>query len=107
MSIPASTVTIVRLFVANEKSAVQVFEKASLLCAKMIRGEHRIEIIDLSKDPDAAEREDVLATPCLRLVKKDTVQNVIGDLSAIKFDSHGGLIMDDATREFLERYFKA
>ena len=51
------------------------------ICDEDLRGEYALEIIDVLSDPEAAERERILATPTLIKQLPPPLRRVIGDLS--------------------------
>ena len=52
------------------------------LCERHFCGEYYLEIIDVSLDPERAEREHILATPTLVKAAPGPVQRVIGDFTS-------------------------
>lgn len=51
------------------------------ICDAELRGRHELTIIDVLEDPEAAERDRVLATPTLIKELPPPIRRVIGDLS--------------------------
>jgi circadian clock protein KaiB len=51
------------------------------ICEEHLAGKHRIEVIDLLKDPQLAARDQILAIPTLVRILPAPVKRVIGDLS--------------------------
>jgi circadian clock protein KaiB len=51
------------------------------ICEEDLGGAYELEIIDVLEDPDAAERDKVLATPTLIKQLPPPIRRVIGDLS--------------------------
>lgn len=68
-----------RLYVAGETARA---ETATRLAQRLVEGTvHQLEVVDLFVDPAVAERERVLATPCLERVGPPPRRRVIGDLN--------------------------
>ena len=88
----------IQLFVSDQTSAAKVFERASLLCNKLLDAEHCIKVIDLSKNPAIRRDENIVATPCLRIKDGDNrVKSIVGDFSSVRFDENGEVISDAGT----------
>jgi circadian clock protein KaiB len=51
------------------------------ICEEELGGAYELVIIDVLKDPDAAEQDKVLATPTLIKQLPPPIRRVIGDLS--------------------------
>jgi circadian clock protein KaiB len=51
------------------------------ICENELRGAYTLEIIDVLEDPEAAERDRVLATPTLIKQLPPPLRRVVGDLS--------------------------
>ncbi len=44
----------------------------------------RVEVVDLSEQPDVAEQERIVATPLLVRVSPEPVRRIVGDLSDVE-----------------------
>lgn len=51
------------------------------ICKSHMSGSYSIEVIDVLKDPQRAERDKILATPMLIRQKPSPVRRILGDLS--------------------------
>lgn len=73
---------VLRLYIAGRtaksETAIANLER---LCAGALKGEYELEIVDVLEDPEAAERDRVLATPTLIKRLPPPLRRVIGDLS--------------------------
>lgn len=73
---------LLKLYVTGTSSrAEQAIENLERICAEDLAGEYVLEIIDVVKHPEAAERDKVLATPTLIKQLPPPLRRVIGDLS--------------------------
>ncbi len=71
-----------RLYVAGgTPKSVAAFRNLELLCEEHLAGRYQIQIIDLMKNPEFAQRDQILAVPTL--VRKDPtpVRKLVGNLS--------------------------
>ncbi len=71
-----------RLYVAGqtEKSMV-AFENLRKIAEEHLRDRYKIEVIDLSKNPQLAEGDQILAVPTLVRKLPPPIRKIIGDLS--------------------------
>jgi circadian clock protein KaiB len=71
-----------RLYLAGgAPNSVRAFANLYALCRKHFPGSHRIEVIDVLKEPLRALAEAVLVTPTVVKVSPWPEQQIIGDLS--------------------------
>jgi circadian clock protein KaiB len=69
-----------RLYVAgNNRKSQLAFENLKELCYKYLAGKCHIEVIDLTKNPVLARKDQIIAIPTL--VRKNYPRKIIGDLS--------------------------
>ncbi len=71
-----------RLYVNdNAPTSVAAVTNLTRICEEHVKGEYKIDIIDVVKDPQIAKNEDILAIPTLE--RKDTLSRIriVGDLS--------------------------
>ena len=61
--------------------AAAAIENLRRICERDLSGEYTLEIIDVREQPEAAERDRVLATPTLIKQLPPPLRRVIGDLS--------------------------
>ena len=71
-----------RLYVANT-TARSMLAKANLqsFCERYLRRGYKLRIIDIVKEPEAAFRDDILATPTLVRVVPGPPRTIVGNLS--------------------------
>jgi circadian clock protein KaiB len=71
-----------RLYIAGDsprsRSALQNLQR---LCELRLRGKYTIEIIDLTKRPELAKADQILAVPTLIRKIPEPMKRIIGDLS--------------------------
>ena len=71
-----------RLYVAGQTpKAIAAFQNLTNLCEEHLSGRYRIEIIDLSKNPQLAQGDQIVAVPTLVRKLPPPIRKVIGDLS--------------------------
>ncbi len=73
---------VLRLYVAEqtEKSMI-AFENLKKIAENHLKGKYKIEIIDLLKNPQLAEGDQILAIPTLVRRLPPPIKKIIGDLS--------------------------
>lgn len=71
-----------RLYIAGPTpKAVTAFANLKRLCNEYLAGKYRIEVIDLTKTPQLAASDQILAVPTVVRKLPKPVQKIIGDLS--------------------------
>ena len=71
-----------KLYVAGQTAkSLQAFANLKRICEDHLSGEYHIEIIDLMKNPQLAEGDQILALPTLVRKLPEPVRKIIGDLS--------------------------
>ena len=71
-----------RLYVAGESPRSKTaLENLTRLCEERLKGAYRIEVIDLTKRPELAKADQILAVPTLVRRVPEPVKRLIGDLS--------------------------
>lgn len=71
-----------RLYVAGETPrSVRAFANLKSFCEEHLRGEYSIEVIDLVKNPQLAEGDQILALPTLVRRLPPPIKRLLGDLS--------------------------
>src|SRR5215472_1615018 len=82
-SIPsAPKVWELRLYVAGQTpKCLAAFANLKRLCEEHLAGEYRIEVIDLLKQPQLAQGDQILAIPTLVRKLPEPMKKIIGDLS--------------------------
>jgi len=70
------------LYVAGQTpKSIAAFANLKRLCEEHLAGRYEIEVIDLLKQPELAQRHQILAIPTLVRRNPQPVRKVIGDLS--------------------------
>ena len=71
-----------RLYVAGQTpKCLAAFENLKRLCEAHLAGAYRIEVIDLLKNPQLAQGDQILAIPTLVRKLPAPMKKIIGDLS--------------------------
>jgi circadian clock protein KaiB len=71
-----------RLYVAGQTvKSLAACANLKRICEKHLAGQYRIEIIDLTKNPQLAAGDQILALPTLVRRLPKPVKKIIGDLS--------------------------
>jgi circadian clock protein KaiB len=79
---PAARRWTLRLYVAGQTPrSLTAFSNLKRLCEEHIAGHYQIEVIDLMKDPELAQRDQIMAIPTLVRKLPAPIKRVIGDLS--------------------------
>jgi len=72
-----------RLYVAGMTPAAhRAFESIKKICEEHLAGRYSIEVVDLLKNPQLAEGDQIIAVPTLVRQLPPPVRKIIGDLSA-------------------------
>jgi circadian clock protein KaiB len=73
---------ILRLYVAGETArSLTAFANLKKICEEHLANRHTIEVIDLSKQPELAQNDQIVALPTLVRKLPTPIRRVIGDLS--------------------------
>ena len=73
---------ILRLYVAGETPrSLTAFANLKKLCEEHLAQNYSIEVIDLSKNPELAQNDQIVALPTLVRKLPEPMRRVIGDLS--------------------------
>ena len=71
-----------RLYVAgNTEKSVTALNNLKKYCEEHLKGQYRIEVIDLMVKPQLAEGDQILAVPTLVRKVPEPIRKIIGDLS--------------------------
>jgi circadian clock protein KaiB len=71
-----------RLYVAGTTpNSVQARANLSALCRRHLPGRYKIEIVDVSKQPDRALIEGIFMTPSLMKISPSPTRMIVGTLS--------------------------
>jgi len=73
---------VLRLFVSGMTSrSIQAIDNLKKICEEKLFGRYDLEIIDVSQQPGAVRKEDIVATPTLIKELPIPIRRIIGDLS--------------------------
>jgi circadian clock protein KaiB len=71
-----------RLYVAGKtERSVTALANLQKYCEEHLKGQYRIEVIDLLEKPQLAEGDQILAIPTLVRKVPEPIRKIIGDLS--------------------------
>jgi len=71
-----------RLYIAgNTPKSITALKNLKRYCEEHLKGLYEIEVIDLLKNPQLAEGDQILAVPTLVKKVPEPVRRIIGDLS--------------------------
>jgi circadian clock protein KaiB len=77
-----STIWELRLYIAGQTpKSVTALKNITTYCKQHLAGKYTIEIIDLLKDPQLAEGDQIFAIPTLVRKFPEPIRKIIGDLS--------------------------
>ncbi len=73
---------VLKLFISGKSpQSMAAIDNLRTFCERELKGKYALEIIDVTEDPSAAERQQVLATPALIRELPPPLRRIIGDLS--------------------------
>jgi circadian clock protein KaiB len=75
------TKPVLRLYVAGTSPAARRAQEQLADLRALIKPDWKVEIIDVIKSPELAEKAGILATPTLSCEQPDRLRRVVGDLS--------------------------
>ena len=82
---PEEIVWELRLYVAGQTpKSVTALANLQRICAEHLAGRYRIEVIDLTKTPQLAAADQIVAVPTLLRKLPMPVRRIIGDLSNVE-----------------------
>jgi circadian clock protein KaiB len=71
-----------RLYVAGQTAkSLLAFANLKRICEKHLGGSYQIEVVDLMKNPELAQGDQIFALPTLVRKLPEPVRKIIGDLS--------------------------
>ncbi len=71
-----------RLYVAGQTArSVAALKNLERICETHLKGEYRIEVVDLMKNPQLGRGDQILALPTLVRKLPEPMKKIIGDLS--------------------------
>ena len=76
---------ILRLYIAGQTpKSLTAFANLKRICEEHLPGRYQIEVIDLTKQPQLAQNDQIVALPTLVRKLPEPVKRVIGDLSNVE-----------------------
>lgn len=71
-----------KLYIAGKTpKSTRAFENLKKICEEHLKGRYSIEVIDLTKNPQLAKGDEILALPTLVRQLPHPIRKIIGDLS--------------------------
>ena len=71
-----------RLYIAGQTpKSITALKNITKYCEQYLAGKYRIEVIDLLKNPQLAEGDQIFAIPTLVRKVPEPIRKIIGDLS--------------------------
>ncbi len=71
-----------RLYVAGQtRKSLTAFANLKKICEEHLKGRYRIEVVDLLRNPQLAQGDQILAIPTLVRKLPPPIKKIIGDLS--------------------------
>jgi circadian clock protein KaiB len=71
-----------RLYVAGQTpKSLTAFANLKRICEKHLSGRYQIEVIDLLKQPELAQMDQIIALPTLVRRLPEPIKRIVGDLS--------------------------
>src|SRR5512142_373714 len=71
-----------RLYVAGQTpKSLTAFENLKKICEEYLKGQYRIEVVDLLEHPQLAKGDQIIALPTLVRKLPPPMRKIIGDLS--------------------------
>ena len=79
---PAADTWELRLYVAGQTpKSLAAFANLKKICEEHLQGKYHIEVVDLLKNPQLAQGDQILAIPTLVRNLPQPIKKIIGDLS--------------------------
>jgi circadian clock protein KaiB len=74
-----------RLYVAGQTpKSIAALTNLKKICESHLTGRYEIEVVDLTKNPDLAQRHQIIAIPTLIRQLPEPLKRIIGDLSNLE-----------------------
>lgn len=71
-----------RLYVAGQTpKSLEAFSNLKEICETHLKGRYKIEVLDLSENPELAKNDNILAIPTLVRKLPEPVKKIIGTLA--------------------------
>lgn len=73
---------VLRLYVTGStKRSSRAIEMTRQICDTHLKGRHDLVVVDLYEHPEAAAREQIIASPTLVRLRPEPLRRIVGDLS--------------------------
>ncbi|HVU25588.1 MAG TPA: circadian clock KaiB family protein [Opitutus sp.] len=84
-TVPRLSLWELRLYVAGQTpKSLAAFANLTRICDQHLSGRYRIEIVDLSRNPALAHKDQIVALPTLIRKLPMPIRRVVGDLSNVE-----------------------
>ena len=71
-----------RLFITGSTPrSTRAIANMHRICEENLKGQYRLEVIDVYQDPEATKEMQIIATPTLVKILPEPLRRIIGDLS--------------------------
>jgi circadian clock protein KaiB len=71
-----------KLYVAGQTpKSIEAFSNLKEICESHLKGKYTIEVVDLTKNPELAKKDQILAIPTLVRKLPEPVKKIIGTLA--------------------------
>jgi circadian clock protein KaiB len=82
---PASPQWNLRLYVAGQTpKSLAAFANLKKICEERLANNYKIEVIDLTKQPELAQNDQIVALPTLVRKLPEPIRRVVGDLANLE-----------------------
>ncbi|OGW48090.1 MAG: circadian clock protein KaiB [Nitrospirae bacterium GWC2_57_9] len=82
-TVPEAPLFDLRLYIAGQTpKSLTAIANLKKICEEHLKGQYRIEVIDLLKNPQLAAGDQILAIPTLVRKLPEPIKKIIGDLSS-------------------------
>lgn len=73
---------VLKLFISGmTQRSLEAIDNLKMICDEQLAGCYKLEIVDISQQPEAVRKEDIVATPTLIKELPKPIRRIIGDLS--------------------------
>lgn len=73
-----------RIYIAGDTQQTRItIENIKRICSKFPKGDCKVDVVDVKKDPKIAIRDQIFAIPTLVRLSPNSTQQYIGNLSSL------------------------
>ena len=72
---------LVLFITGGSPNSVRAINNIKSICEKYLKGNYILDIVDVYKNPEIAQREQIIALPTLIKKKPDMERRLVGDMS--------------------------